>query len=119
MCIRDRAEETGLIIPIGEWVLRTACAQTKVWLDAGIPSLNVAVNLSGIQLKMSGFSDLVTAILQETGLESRFLTLEITESVLMEHARETVSTLQKLKAIGLRLEIDDFGTGYSSLARCV
>lgn len=110
------AEETGLIIPIGEWVLRTACAQTKVWLDAGIPSLNVAVNLSGIQLKMSGFSDLVTAILQETGLESRFLTLEITESVLMEHARETVSTLQKLKAIGLRLEIDDFGTGYSSLA---
>lgn len=110
------AEETGLIIPIGEWVLRTACAQTKVWLDAGVPSLNVAVNLSGNQLKMRGFSDLVTAILQETGLESRFLTLEITESVLMEHARETVSTLQKLKAIGLHLEIDDFGTGYSSLA---
>lgn len=110
------AEETGLIIPIGEWVLRTACAQTRVWLDAGVPSLNVAVNLSGNQLKMRGFSDLVTTILQETGLESRFLSLEITESVLMEHARETVSTLQKLKAIGLHLEIDDFGTGYSSLA---
>ncbi len=110
------AEETGLIIPIGAWVLRTACAQTRVWLDAGIPSLHVAVNLSGNQLKMSGFSDLVTAILQETGLESRFLTLEITESVLMEHARETIVTLQNLKAIGLHLEIDDFGTGYSSLA---
>lgn len=110
------AEETGLIIPIGEWVLRTACAQTKAWLDAGVPSLHVAVNLSGNQLQQGGFADLTTSILEETGLDASYLTLEMTESVLMEHARETVATLQKLKSIGLRLEIDDFGTGYSSLA---
>jgi diguanylate cyclase (GGDEF)-like protein len=110
------AEETGLIVPIGAWVLRTACAQVHEWLGAGIPDLNVAVNLSGVQLAESGFADVVAAALRETGLEARHLTLEITESVLMEHAREAVTTLRELKALGLRIEIDDFGTGYSSLA---
>jgi diguanylate cyclase (GGDEF)-like protein len=110
------AEETGLIIPIGEWVLRTACAQTKAWLDAGVPNLNVAVNLSNNQLQQNGFSDLANTILTQTGLPARHLTLEITEGVLMDHTRETLVTLEKLKSIGLRLEIDDFGTGYSSLA---
>ena len=109
------AEETGQIIPIGEWVLRTACAQAKAWLEAGMSDFNMAVNLSGSQLQ-SEFAELVETVLRETRLDARHLTLEITESVLMEHARETVATLQKLKAIGLRLEIDDFGTGYSSLA---
>lgn len=110
------AEETGLINPIGEWVLRTACAQTKQWLDAGAKGLSVAVNISGVQLKEPGFGDLVASVLRDTGLDPRCLTLEITESVLMEHAREAVATLHRLRSIGLRLEIDDFGTGYSSLA---
>jgi diguanylate cyclase (GGDEF)-like protein len=110
------AEETGIIKPIGEFVLRTACAQTKEWLAAGAPDLRIAVNISGIQLKEKGFSDTVASVLRDTGLDPRHLTLEITESVLMEHAREAVSTLQELKSIGLNLDIDDFGTGYSSLA---
>ncbi len=110
------AEETGLIKPIGEWVMRTACAQTRDWMAAGAPHLTVAVNISGIQLMEPGFSELVASVLRETGLDPDCLTLEITESVLMEHARESVLTLHQLKRIGLRLEIDDFGTGYSSLA---
>ncbi len=110
------AEETGLIVPIGAWVLRTACLQTREWLKAGIPDLNVAVNLSGVQLAEGGFADEVRAVLRDTGLDARHLTLEITESVLMEHAREAATTLRELKEIGLRVEIDDFGTGYSSLA---
>jgi diguanylate cyclase (GGDEF)-like protein len=110
------AEETGLIKPIGEFVLRTACAQTREWLAAGAPDLRIAVNISGVQLKEKGFSDTVAAVLRDTGLDPGHLTLEITESVLMEHAREAVSTLQELKSIGLNLDIDDFGTGYSSLA---
>jgi diguanylate cyclase (GGDEF)-like protein len=110
------AEETGLIVSIGAWVLRTACLQTRQWLAAGVPDLNVAVNLSGVQLAEGGFTDVVKTVLRETGLDARHLTLEITESVLMEHAREAVATLRELKETGLRVEIDDFGTGYSSLA---
>ncbi|HEX8989744.1 MAG TPA: EAL domain-containing protein [Rhodocyclaceae bacterium] len=110
------AEETGLIVPIGAWVLRTACAQMRAWVAAGIDDLNVAVNLSGVQLAEAGFAAKVAAVLAETGLDARHLTLEITESVLMEHAREAVTTLRELKSIGLHIEIDDFGTGYSSLA---
>ncbi|MBI5617129.1 MAG: EAL domain-containing protein [Gammaproteobacteria bacterium] len=110
------AEETGLIIGIGEFVLRTACAQMREWVTAGRGGLSVAVNISGVQLKDPGFCDLVATVLRETGLDARHLTLEITESVLMEHARETTAMLQRLKQLGLRLEIDDFGTGYSSLA---
>jgi diguanylate cyclase (GGDEF)-like protein len=110
------AEETGLINPIGEFVLRSACAQTREWVAQGADHLNVAVNLSGIQLQDAAFAELVASVLRETGLDPRHLTLEITESVLMENARETVATLHRLKSIGLRVEIDDFGTGYSSLA---
>jgi predicted signal transduction protein with EAL and GGDEF domain len=110
------AEETGLIKPIGEFVMRAACAQTREWLANGVPDLTIAVNISSVQLKEKGFCDTVAAVLRDTGLDPKHLTLEITESVLMEHARESVSTLQELKSIGLHLEIDDFGTGYSSLA---
>jgi len=111
------AEETGLIKPIGEFVLRTACSQTKAWLAAGAPEdLRIAVNISGVQLKEKAFCDTVATVLRDTGLDPKHLTLEITESVLMEHAREAVTTLQELKSIGLNLDIDDFGTGYSSLA---
>lgn len=110
------AEENGLISAIGETVLRTACGQTRRWLDAGAPSLNVAVNLSGVQLQEKGLSDLIVSILEETGLDPCCLTLEITESMLMEHSGEIVDTLTQLKRIGLHMDIDDFGTGYSSLA---
>jgi EAL domain-containing protein (putative c-di-GMP-specific phosphodiesterase class I) len=110
------AEETGLINPIGEFVLRTACLQAQAWLQAGLPDINMAVNISGIQLQERGFIELVASVLQQTELPPRHLTLEITESVLMSHARDAVSTLSQLKALGVRIEIDDFGTGYSSLA---
>lgn len=109
------AEETGLIVSIGAWVLRTACTQAKVWADAGMP-LAMAVNLSGVQLRQHNFVDSVRAVLEETGLDPAHLELEITESVLMEQARETLSTLHQLKELGVQLAIDDFGTGYSSLS---
>ncbi len=109
------AEETGLIVSIGDWVLRTACTQAKVWADAGMP-LAMAVNLSGVQLRQRNFVDSVRAVLEETGLDPAHLELEITESVLMEQAKETLSTLHQLKDLGVQLSIDDFGTGYSSLS---
>jgi len=109
------AEETGLIVSIGALVLRVACIQAKIWADAGMP-LAVAVNLSGVQLRQRNFVDSVRAVLAETGLDPACLELEITESVLMEQAKETLSTLHQLKEIGVQLAIDDFGTGYSSLS---
>jgi diguanylate cyclase (GGDEF)-like protein len=110
------AEETGLILPIGAWVLRTVCEQAKAWLDAGLPAQPVAINLSGHQIKQSGFVDGVAAVLAQTGLPPAMLELEITESVLMEQAKETLATLHELKELGVTLAIDDFGTGYSSLS---
>ncbi len=111
------AEETGLIIPIGEWVLRTACQQARRWLIAGdMPNMRMAVNLSGTQLKQGRFTETLETILKETGLDPHHLTLEITESVLMERARETDNTLTQLHELGVSLAIDDFGTGYSSLS---
>ncbi len=110
------AEETGLIIPIGEWVLRTACAQIQQWIADGFPPLSVAVNLSGRQLLQQDFVATVERALADTGLPPHLLELEITESILMEHAEETLRILQRLRALGTRLAIDDFGTGYSSLA---
>jgi EAL domain-containing protein (putative c-di-GMP-specific phosphodiesterase class I) len=108
------AEDTGLILPIGEWVLRTACAQCKAWNDADIP-LHVSVNVSVRQFAQDGFPARVAAILNETGLRPAALELEITESVLMKDGTAALGMLQDLKRLGLMLAIDDFGTGYSSL----
>ncbi|MFQ5464809.1 MAG: putative bifunctional diguanylate cyclase/phosphodiesterase [Thermodesulfobacteriota bacterium] len=109
------AEDTGLIVRIGEWVLRRACAQNKAWQDAGLKRVSVAVNISMRHFKRSGFIDEVSAILEETGLDPGCLELELTESIVMEDAEATVATLRAFKSMGVRLAIDDFGKGYSSL----
>lgn len=110
------AEESGLIVPLGEWVLRQACLQARAWLDAGMPRLVMAVNLSARQLQQPDIVARIAAILEETRLPAEALKLELTESMIMGHGEEVVALLQALKALGLRLAIDDFGTGYSSLA---
>jgi len=110
------AEETGLIIPLGDWVLRTACAQLKTWMTQGLPQLRVAVNLSVRQLLQKDFTASVETVLADTGLPAHLLELEITESTLMENAQDTLTALHRLRALGVRLSIDDFGTGYSSLS---
>jgi diguanylate cyclase (GGDEF)-like protein/PAS domain S-box-containing protein len=109
------AEECGLIVPIGRWVLREACRQTQAWLDAGLNAVPVAVNISSVEFRHKGFLDGVALILRETGLAPGNLELELTESVLMHDADSSASMLEGLKAMGVRLAIDDFGTGYSSL----
>jgi EAL domain-containing protein (putative c-di-GMP-specific phosphodiesterase class I) len=109
------AEDTGLIIPIGEWVLRTACAQNKAWHGAGNPPIRVGVNLSIRQFHQQDLVRMVARVLEETGLQPQFLELELTESI-MEKAEETVKTLCHLKDLGIKISIDDFGTGYSSLS---
>lgn len=109
------AEETGLIESIGEWVLRTACKQAKTWQQSILPTLRMAVNLSPRQFLRPGMVSMVAQILRETGLEPRYLDLEITESLLMKDVQGSIMTMHALKAIGVRLSIDDFGTGYSSL----
>ncbi|RSZ55852.1 EAL domain-containing protein [Massilia atriviolacea] len=110
------AEETGLINPLGEFVLRTACAQLKAWIDQGLPPMRVAVNLSVRQLLQKNFADTVEAVLVASSLPPALLELEITESTLMEHAQDTLKALHRLRGLGVRLSIDDFGTGYSSLS---
>ena len=110
------AEETRLILPIGNWVLWEACRQAKAWQDEGYRPIVMAVNLSAVQLQDSAFVAGVRKTLEDTGLDAQWLELEITESVIMENPEQVVSTLEELKALGLRLSIDDFGTGYSSLA---
>jgi len=110
------AEETGLIVPIGEWVLRSACIQSQVWKRAGLPPIQVAVNLSARQFGKQDIVKLVSQILDETGCNADSLELEITESVVMANAEAAVETLCSLSAMGVRLSIDDFGTGYSSLS---
>jgi diguanylate cyclase (GGDEF)-like protein/PAS domain S-box-containing protein len=110
------AEETGLIVPIGEWVLRTACAQQVAWMQAGLGCLRVAVNLSARQFRQAGMESMVEQALLDTGCDAGCLELEITESVLMDRPDSAVATLQRLSDMGVRLAIDDFGTGYSSLA---
>lgn len=109
------AEETGLILPMGEWVLRVACKQCKAWHDQGWRGLRVAVNLSARQFQQTDFVDMVARILSETGLDPECLELELTESIAMQNAAETVAVLHGLKRIGVQISIDDFGTGYSSL----
>ncbi len=109
------AEETGLIVPIGEAILRQACRQLKIWHEAGYPSLQMSVNLSARQFRQPDLADRVAAALAETGLDPDCLDLELTESCIMQDAEAALRTLGKLKTMGVRLSIDDFGTGYSSL----
>jgi diguanylate cyclase (GGDEF)-like protein/PAS domain S-box-containing protein len=110
------AEESGLILPIGQWVLREACRQMQEWISAGLPATPVAVNASSLEFRSGTFLKSLRSILKETGLDPRFLELELTESVLMKHAQSSASVLSALKSIGVRLVVDDFGTGYSSLS---
>jgi diguanylate cyclase (GGDEF)-like protein/PAS domain S-box-containing protein len=110
------AEETGLIVPIGAWVIHTACAQNKAWQDAGLPPLRVSVNLSARQFAQKNLMQSIAAVLQETGLEARYLEIELTESLVMSDVEHAINMLQQLKALGVKISIDDFGTGYSSLA---
>src|ERR1700678_2087974 len=111
------AEETGLIIAIGEWVLRSACAQAKAWVDEGLPVVRMAVNVSGQQFVLREFPLLVASIIKETGIEPSMLELEITESVVMKDESWAEQALATLKELGVSLAIDDFGTGYSSFGR--
>ncbi|MCQ8103058.1 EAL domain-containing protein [Methylomonas sp. SURF-2] len=110
------AEETGLIVPLGEWVLQHACQQGRAWIDAGLPAMIIAVNLSVRQFQSGNLVDLVRRVLADSGFPADRLELELTEGMLMEDAEQTVVTLKALKDLGIRLSIDDFGTGYSSLA---
>lgn len=109
------AEDIGLIGPIGEWVLHTACAEAKAWQLAGLPSVRVAVNVSGRQISNDHVVDKVVAALKGSNLAPEFLEIEVTESVVMRDATRAISTLNALKNLGVALSIDDFGTGYSSL----
>jgi diguanylate cyclase (GGDEF)-like protein/PAS domain S-box-containing protein len=110
------AEDCGLIQPIGNWVLREACQQARVWLEAGLPLETMAVNISAVQLRDENFLDRIFAILRDTALDPKFLELELTESVLMKHAESTESILKTLRSRGVQIAVDDFGTGYSSLS---
>jgi diguanylate cyclase (GGDEF)-like protein/PAS domain S-box-containing protein len=110
------AEDCGLILPIGNWVLREACKQARAWIDMGLPPTTMAVNISAKELRNENFLEGVFAILNDTGLNPKFLELELTESVLMKRAEATESILKTLKGRGVQLAVDDFGTGYSSLS---
>jgi diguanylate cyclase (GGDEF)-like protein/PAS domain S-box-containing protein len=110
------AEASGLIVPIGRWVLQQACAQAKRWEDSGYQLGSVAVNISALEFRRKDFVDSVSSALQASGLHAKHLQLEITESVLMRDAQASVAILQQLKALGVQLAVDDFGTGYSSLS---
>lgn len=109
------AEDTGFIVPIGEWVLYEACSQNKMWQSKGLKSVPIAVNISMRQFRQSNFVSIVKRVLKETGLEPKYLELELTESIAIQDMDATLRTLAELKALGVRLSIDDFGTGYSSL----
>jgi len=110
------AEETGLIIPIGEWVMRRACQDNQRWQEEGLPKVRVAVNLSGYQLQAKNFVSTVATVLKETGLSGDCLEFEVTETVIMQNPDFAVSILTQLRDMGIHISIDDFGTGYSSLA---
>ena len=110
------AEETGLILPLGEWVLRTACAQCAAWQQDGPAPLRIAVNVSGCQFNEPDFVDMVSTALSSSGLSPEYLELELTESLLISNEQQALQKLQLLKSMGIYLAIDDFGTGYSSLA---
>jgi diguanylate cyclase (GGDEF)-like protein/PAS domain S-box-containing protein len=110
------AEDCGLILRLGAWVLREACQQARAWIAAGLPPTIIAVNVSAMEFRDGNFLESLFGILRETGMDPRFLELELTESVLMKHAESTVAILQELREHGVRVAVDDFGTGYSSLS---
>src|SRR5690349_9269712 len=110
------AEETGLIVPIGEWVIRKVCQENKKWQDAGHEKLCIGVNLSARQFQQKDLVSTISHILNETGLDAQYLGLEITESIAMKNADFTISALNELKKMRVHLSLDDFGTGYSSLS---
>ena len=110
------AESSGLIVPIGKWVLETACHQLQQWNAQGYTSLCVAVNLSGRQFSQEGLLDTIKEAIKKSGINSANLELEITESMMMENTDETISILNDIRSLGIQLSIDDFGTGYSSMA---
>jgi diguanylate cyclase len=110
------AEESGLIMELGEWVLREACRQNMEWHDHGLQGLRMAVNLSGYQLQHTRLLDLVRAVLADTGIPADCLEFEITESVIMQNPDYAVSVLNEITSLGIHISIDDFGTGYSSLS---
>ena len=110
------AEETGLIVPIGDCVLREACRQNKAWQDAGLPPMVVSVNVSARQFREKNLVARVAGALKESGLEARYLELELTESLIMQDVELAVATMEELQGLGVQLSIDDFGTGYSSLS---
>lgn len=110
------AEETGLIVPIGEWVLRRACRQLRAWIDAGMPPVRVAVNLSAKQFRQADLTAVVKSALTDSDLQPGYLELELTESAVMHDAEKSAETLQALSTMGVHISIDDFGTGYSSLS---
>jgi diguanylate cyclase (GGDEF)-like protein/PAS domain S-box-containing protein len=110
------AEQCGYIVPIGKWVLGEACRQVKSWLRAGIPATPVAVNISAVELRSKGFVQNVRGVLKDTGLDPRYLEIELTETALMQDPNSTIAVLNALRDLGVRLTLDDFGTGYSSLS---
>lgn len=110
------AEETGLIIPIGEWVLRRACAQNRTWQAAGLPPVRVSVNLSARQFQHKNLVEMVDQVLVETGLDAAYLELEVTECLLVDDVQRAIKILQQLHDRGIALSLDDFGTGYSSMS---
>jgi EAL domain-containing protein (putative c-di-GMP-specific phosphodiesterase class I) len=111
------AEETNLIVPIGEWVLKTACTQAREWQVECFPPLRMAVNLSSRQLLQPDLVERISAILKETGMHPDLLDIELTEGALMQDFEEAAGCMARLKSLGVRLSVDDFGTGYSSLSR--
>jgi EAL domain-containing protein (putative c-di-GMP-specific phosphodiesterase class I) len=110
------AEDCGLIVPIGNWILRQACQQARAWLDAGLPLATMAVNVSAMEFRGENFLEGLFAILNETALDPKSLELELTESVLMKHAESAASILHAVRESGVQVAVDDFGTGYSSLS---
>ncbi len=110
------AEDNGLILPIGEWVLRTACRQNREWQERGFTAMRVGVNVSARQFQQQHLAEIVLKILEETGLAPQYLDLELTESSIMSNAQATIDVLTRLKAMDITISIDDFGTGFSSLS---
>jgi diguanylate cyclase (GGDEF)-like protein/PAS domain S-box-containing protein len=110
------AEQCGYIVPIGQWVLREACHQIQSWLDAGLSPMPVAINISAVELRSKDFVQGVHAVLQETGLDPRYLEFELTETAIMQNPKSTIAVLHALKDMGVQLTLDDFGTGFSSLS---